>query len=106
MSKIFQSINNFEKFNGCDGRLGVDESIAILNYAFIKSKPFQIYNTCRYIELFIGSKNDKLEGNLLAQLKAINNFVLNITYKDLNDVTEEEYNNKSNQYKKLEVSSY
>lgn len=106
LSKIFQSINNFEKFNGCDGRLGVDESIAILNYAFIKSKPFQIYNTCRYIELFIGSKNDKLEGNLLAQLKAINNFVLNITYKDLNDVTEEEYNNKSNQYKKLEVSSY
>ena len=106
LSKIFQSINNFEKFNGCDGRLGVDESIAILNYAFIKSKPFQIYNTCRYIELFIGSKNDKLEGNLLAQLKAINNFVLNITYKDLNDVTEEEYSNKSNQYKKLEVSSY
>ena len=104
LSKIFQSINNFAKFNGCNGRLGVDESIPVLNYAFIISKPNQIYNSCRYIELFIGNKSDKLEGNQLAQLKAIINFVLNISYKDLNDVTEEEYNNKSSQYKNLEMT--
>jgi hypothetical protein len=106
LSKIFQSVDNFEKFNGGDGRLGADESISVLNYAFIKSKPIQIYNSCRYIELFIGKKSIKLEGNQLAQLKAIINFVLNITYKDLNDVTKEEYNNKCNQYKKLGISSY
>ena len=106
LSKIFQSINNFEKFNGCQGRLGVDESISVLNYAFVKSKPIQIYNSCRYIELFIGNKSDKLEGNQLAQLKTIINFVLDISYKDLNDVTEEEYNNKSNQYKNLEIITY
>ena len=88
LSKIFQSINNFEKFNGCDGSLGVDEIISVLNYAFVKSKPIQIYNSCRYIELFIGNKSDQLEGNQLAQLKAIINFVLNITDKNLNDYTE------------------
>ena len=106
LSKIFESVNNFVKFNGCEGSLGIDDSMSVLNYAFIKSKPFQIYNSCRYMELFMGEKSLKLEGNQLAQLKAIINFVIDLSYKSLNDVTEKEYYDKCNQYGKIENTPY
>ena len=58
------------------------------------------------MELFMGEKSLKLEGNQLAQLKAIINFVIDLSYKSLNDVTEKEYYDKCNQYGKIENTPY
>ena len=55
MNKIFMSISNVVKFSG-GGKMGVDEIMPILNYAFIKAKPPHMVSNCKYMELFIGEK--------------------------------------------------
>ena len=90
MDNIFTCINNVIKFNGSnDG--GADEQLPILNYAFVKARPLHIYSNCKYMELFLGDKEQREEGNQLANLFLICDFIKDITAKKLNGVSEEEY---------------
>ena len=91
MSKIFISIENVVKFNGDSKDIGVDDQLPILTYAFIKTHPFLIYTNYKFMELFMGEKKNQGEGNQLAQLEAACQFVSEIKYSDLNDMTEEKY---------------
>ena len=91
MSKIFISIENVVKFNGDSKDIGVDDQLPILTYAFIKTHPFLIYTNYKFMELFLGEKKNQGEGNQLAQLEAACQFVSEIKYSDLNDMTEEKY---------------
>ena len=91
MSKIFISIENVVKFNGDSKDIGVDDQLPILTYAFIKTHPFFIYTNYKFMELFLGEKKNQCEGNQLAQLEAACQFVSEIKYSDLNDMTEEKY---------------
>ena len=91
MIKIFTSIENVVKFNGENKDIGVDDQLPILNYAFIKAHPFPIYTNCKYMELFLGNKKFKLEGNYLTQLFTICKFIENLSAKDLFDVSEEKF---------------
>ena len=91
MSKIFISIENVVKFNGDNKDLGVDDQLPILNYAFIKSHPLNVYSNLRFMNLFLGSSKDKQEDNQLTQLLTICQFVKDITSKDLNNVGPEEF---------------
>ena len=91
MSKIFISIENVIKFNGDSKDIGVDDQLPILTYAFIKTHPFLIYTNYKFMELFLGEKKNQGEGNQLAQLEAACQFVSEIKYSDLNDMTEEKY---------------
>ena len=101
LNKVFESISNLEIFNGGDGRQGVDDTILILNYAVVKARPIQIYKNSKYIELFLGSKQDKLEGNRLAQLLSICDFLENINYEKLYNVNKEEYEKKCDEWRSL-----
>ena len=94
MSNIFQSISNLVDFNSGEGKteIGVDDQMPILNYSFIKAQPERIYSNCRYMELYIGDKSSKEEGNQLTQLMGLCMYVKDLTYKSLFDVTEEEFN--------------
>ena len=89
MSNIFVSIENVVKFNGENKDIGVDDQLPILNYAFIKAHPLNIYTNCKFMNLFLGSKKNKAEDNQLTQLFSICEFVQEITSEKLNDVTEE-----------------
>ena len=89
MKAIFECMNNLGKFNG-EGEFGLDEQIKILNYVFIKAKPQHIFANCQYMELFIGNKNDAIEGQNLAELKVICEHVANLSSSELN-VKEEEF---------------
>ena len=93
MVNIFVSIENVVKFNGDNKDIGVDDQLPILNYAFIKAHPFPMYTNCKYMELFLGSKKYKLEGNYLTQLFTICKFIENLSAKDLFDVSEEKFKN-------------
>ena len=93
MKNIFISIENVVKFNGENKELGVDDQLPILNYAFIKAHPFPIYTNCKFMDLFLGSKRYRLEGNYLAQLITICKFIENLSAKDLFDISEEQYKN-------------
>ena len=91
MINIFTSIENVVKFNGENKDIGVDDQLPILNYAFIKAHPFPIYTNCKYMDLFLGNKKFKLEGNYLTQLITICKFIENLSANDLFEVTEEQY---------------
>ena len=93
MKNIFISIGNVVKFNGENKELGVDDQLPILNYSFIKAHPFPIYTNCKFMDLFLGSKKYRLEGNYLAQLFTICKFIENLSASDLFDISEEQYKN-------------
>ena len=97
MRKIFGAINDVLRFNGGDGTSGVDDQMPILNYAFIKARPQHICSNCKYMNLFIGKNRNRAEGSQLTQLSGICEHIIGLTYKQLNGVTEEEYNEKCKQ---------
>ena len=104
MVNIFLSIGNVVKFNGENKDIGVDDQLPILNYAFIKARPFPIYTNCKYMELFIGSKKYRLEGNYLTQLFTLCKFISDLGANDLFNVSEEQF--KSNCAKSRELEDF
>ena len=97
MRKIFGAINDVLRFNGGDGTSGVDDQMPILNYAFIKARPQHISSNCKFMNLFLGKNKNRAQGSELTQLSGICEHILNLTYKQLNGVTEEEFNEKCKQ---------
>ena len=91
MKKIFNCIINLGLLNG-DKIEGTDETLSLLNYAFIKNKPLSIYTNCKYMKLFIGNKKNLEDGHQLSQLIGICQQMLNFNYKCLIGITEEEFN--------------
>ena len=91
MMEIFNSIGFLLQFNGAGKDIGVDDQLPILNYAFIKVQPLRMYSNAKFMELYIGERKNKIEGNQLAQLLSICKFIANITPSQLFDVTQEEY---------------
>ena len=91
MKNIFISIENVVKFNGDNKDLGVDDQLPILNYAFIKAHPFPMFTNCKYMELFLGNKKYKIEGNYLTQLFTICKFIQDINASNLFDISEEKF---------------
>ena len=82
-------MDSLGQFNG-EGQFSLDDKVNILNYVFIKSKPYNIYTNCEYMELFIGNNSVGIDGQNLAQLKIICEHVANLSAAELN-VKEKEY---------------
>ena len=96
---IFNCIFNIGKLNGINIE-GVDDEMILLNYIFIKAKPDNIYNNCKYIELFLGEKKNEIEGQKLTELIGICEKMENFEFKDLNDITISEYEENCDLVKK------
>jgi len=90
MLNIFSSINKLLTFQN-QAMIGVDNQMPLLNYIFIKAKPKRIYTNCEFMELYMGDKIQKTEGNYLAQLKAIRDFTFSITPNRLLNITNKEF---------------
>ena len=90
LKEIFNCIYNLGEFN--ENKIdGADDEINLLNFAFIKSKPKNIYTNCRYMNLFLGKKKNQIEGNLLTKLLLLCKTMENFSFKDLYDINETEY---------------
>ena len=99
MNKIFVSIENVVKFNGDNKDIGVDDQLPILNYAFVKARPINIYTKCRFMNLFIGSKKNKGEDNQLVQLSGICEFISDIKPEKLYNIDKDTfYKNCGDEY--------
>ena len=70
LKKIFESMNNLSNFNGGKS-FDLDTQVQILSYVLVKAQPRNIYTNCQYMELFIGDKGDKIEGQNLMELKLV-----------------------------------
>ena len=94
VKKIFQCIFNLASLNG-DTIDGTDDSLPILNYAIIKARPDLLYSNCKFINLFLGDKRNKIEGHQLSQLLGICSQISNFSINSIFDVTEEEFEKRS-----------
>ena len=96
LKAIYDSIGFLLKLNGTGPDTGVDDQLPILNFGLVKAQQLRIFSNGKYMILYIGDKKSKLEGNQLTQLLLACEFIANIKYSDLNEVTKEEYIEKCN----------
>ena len=100
MVGLFNSIVFLLQFNGAGKDAGVDDQLPILNYAFVKAQPQRIWSNCTFINIYIGEKKNKNEGNQLAQMLSTCSFIADLEPSQLIDVTTEEFNKKCNEASK------
>ena len=98
---VNDSIGFLLKLNGTGQEAGVDDHLPILNYALVKAQQLRMFSNGQYMELYIGEKRYKLEGSQLTQLLSACEFISNIKYSNLNNVTKEEYINNCNEAYKI-----
>jgi hypothetical protein len=96
LSEIFNSIKFLLKFNGGLKDFGVDDQMPLLNYAILKTTPLRIYSNAKFMELYIGERKNKIEGNQLTQLLSICEHIIAIDHSHLIDVSLEEFKMKCN----------
>jgi len=90
IKQIYTCIYNLGKFNE-DKIEGADDEMPLLNYTFIKANPKNIYTNCKYIQLFLGDKQNKQEGNFITKILSICEKMAKFTYKDLYNMTESDF---------------
>ena len=96
MTNIFNSVSNLVKFNN-DGndKIGVDDMMPIINYTIIKAQPKWFFSICKFMEIYLGDLKKKKEDNQLTQLRGICENMIIVNNESLNDVSEEEFQRKS-----------
>ncbi len=100
MQNIFASIGKLLSFSQKQV-VGVDDQMPLLNYIFIRAKPKGMYTNLAFMELYMGDKIKKIEGNNLAQLKSIRDFIYNLSASNLVDVSKKDF--EENCKKALEI---
>ena len=91
MINIFESINSLLQFSQNNKVIGVDNQMPLLNYIFIKAKPKGMYTNYEFMELYMGEKIKKNEGNYMAQLKSIMDFTFGLSPNNLFNITQKEF---------------
>ena len=94
MVGLFNTIVFLLQFNGAGKDAGVDDQLPILNYTFVKAQPLRIWSNCTFINIYIGEKKNKNEGNQLAQMLSTCSFIADLDPSQLIGVTKEEFNIK------------
>ena len=98
ISSAQNTMNNTIKFSsGKNEDAEKSELQSIFHYIIIKAQPKRMISNINYIKCFLDDKEmEGNMGNLLHQMESATDFILNITYKQLN-ITETEFdNNMSN----------
>ena len=90
IKEIFKCIYNLGTFNS-DKVEGAEDEMPLLNYTFIKANPKNIYSNCKYIQLFLGDKENKEEGNFVTKILAICEKMAKFTFQDMINISESEY---------------
>ena len=90
IKEIFNCLENLGKFNN-DKVDGTDDEVNLLNYTCIKAKTENIYTNCQYTALFFEEKENKKKGNRLAKIISSCNKIAELSFKDLNNISEIDY---------------
>ena len=90
-SKVSEMILN--TLNFCVGKVegGVDDTLPLLLFVIIKAQPKRFSSNMNYIELYYHNLGHGPDSQRFAILTAIKERLLNFTYKDLLNVTEQEF---------------
>ena len=93
VEKIFELIYYLLKFNNSGDDIGVDAQLPILAYVLIKSQPLTMFSNTKYMELYVQDRAN-LKGSYLAQMLGMCNFINELQYSKLFNITEEEFYSK------------
>ena len=94
LGNIFSAINKLIKFTKGNVEIGVDDQFSLLNYCFIKTRPWGIFTDISFMQLYIGNKKLKIEDSQLTQLLTICDFIKQSDYNKLYNVSKAEYDEK------------
>ena len=90
--QAFSILQNSITFTSGKNDLGVDDTIQLLIYIILKSKPKNIVSNSEYCQLLLNPELAKKQyGLLLSQMEMVKNIILDMKYSDLINVTEEEF---------------
>ena len=92
IAKIFDTISSALKFSH-GGNFSTDDIAPIFEYALIKAKPKRLSSNLRYLEIFI-AKGSELKNMYFDFLKNNTNSLKEISYKQFDGITEEEFQQK------------
>ena len=90
---VFNAIERVIKFNGLTGLLGADDFMSILSYSYIKAQPYRMLSSIRY-SLLYNPRNIKGSESLLTQLLGSCNFITELSFNSLFNITKEEFDEK------------
>ena len=96
VSNIFKAIEKVIIFNGVTGLLGADDFMAILSYAIVKAQPFRMPSNIKYTMLY-DPKSVKGSEHYLTQLLGCCNFITELSFEKLFNITKEEFEEKMKQ---------
>ena len=90
--RAFQILENSMAFSSGKSDLGVDDTLPLLIYVLIKSKPKMIYSNLIFCQNYLNPLLNKKEyGSQLVQIGVVVNIICNMKCKELNGVTEEQF---------------
>ena len=96
--EISYKIKNIIQFNNGSDVVGVDDSLPIFQYAVIKAQPYKFSSNFKYMNMFMNKemKNGPRD-HLVSQVNVIGEFIKNISYTQLNGISQETFNRKCNE---------
>ena len=91
-SKVFGIIQNFLSFTSGKADLGVDDTLPLLVFVIIKSKPKMLNSNYTFCKNYINPELDKKQyGMLLMQIGMVIKIINDMKNTDLIGVTEEQF---------------
>ena len=90
-------IHNIILFNNGNEVIGVEDSLPIFQFAIIKSQPNKYNSNFKYMNMYLNKEliNSSF-GHILSQINLTGEFIKNINYNSLFNVTNDEFSRKCN----------
>ena len=93
VKNAFDTIERVIKFNGLTGLLGTEDFMPILTYSILKAQPYRILSSIKY-SLLYNPRNIKGSESLLTQLLGSCDFITELSFNSLYNITKEEFDEK------------
>ena len=100
LGKALSILQNSITFCSGNNELGVDDTIPPLIYILIKTKPKKLISNYYFCSMFLNPELSKKEfGILLSQFGLVINVIKDMTYKDVINISQEEFESNYNSIK-------
>ena len=95
--KLTNKIHDIIVFNNGNEVIGVEDSLPIFQFAVIKSQPSKYISNFKYMSMYLNKElfNSSL-GHLLSQVNITGEFIKDINYNSLFNITNDEFSKKCN----------
>ena len=96
-NKLINKIHDIILFNNGNEVIGVEDSLSIFQFAIIKSQPSKYNSNFKYMNMYLNKEliNSSF-GHILSQINLTGEFIKNINYNSLFNVTNDEFSRKCN----------